>query len=274
MDDAEELKALAEKLMTHPHPEGPTSIELLLRRLPAEWGAVPFPPGAELLGSALHSRRGRPVQIEAIYAAEGDPQSALNRYEAALKESGWGVFAGFGGMHGGFVPSGLAGVHQQYRYKAEGPILMVAVLEGGPNVSDLRLRLDWDMARHVPEMQRPGRPEGWERLPPLAPPAGVPLRGGGGGGGSGSWHSEATVETDLPVPDLEVHFSRQLEAAGWTGLPALQTMSRRGAHGACRVKAIGAASCSSWPPSSPPSGSSTYASPPATRAMAAVTRRE
>jgi len=218
MDDAEELKALAEKLMTHPHPEGPTAIELLLRRLPGEWGAVPFPPGAELLGSALHSRRGRPVQIEAIYAAEGDPQSALNRYEAALKESGWGVFAGFGGMHGGFVPSGLAGAHQPYRYKDEGPILMVAVLEGGTNVSDLRLRLDWDMARHLPEMRRPGRPEGWERLPPLAPPAGVPLRDGGGGGGSGSWHSEATVETDLPVPDLEVHFSRQLEATGWTRL--------------------------------------------------------
>jgi hypothetical protein len=26
------------------------------------------------------------------------------------------------------------------------------------------------------------------------------------------------VETDLPVPDLEVHFSRQLETAGWTRL--------------------------------------------------------
>src|SRR5260370_40435089 len=95
---------------------------------------------------------------------------------------------------------------------------MVGALEGGLNLAGLRLRLDWEMVRHLPEMQRPGRPEGWERLPPLAPPAGVPLRGGGGGGGSGSWHSEATVETDLPVPDLEVHFSRQLGAAGWTGL--------------------------------------------------------
>jgi hypothetical protein len=183
MDDAEELKALAEKLMTHPHPEGPTSIELLLRRLPAEWGATPGPPGAELLGSALHSRRGRPAHIEAIYTAEGDPQSALDRYDAALKESGWGLFAGYGGMHGGFVPGGLAGVHQSYRYKDEGPILMVTVLEGGTNVSDLRLRLDWDMARHLPEMRMHGRPEGAERLPPLAPPSGVPLRGGGGGGG-------------------------------------------------------------------------------------------
>src|SRR5713101_5971578 len=214
MDDAEELKALAEKLMTHPHPEGPTSIELLLRRLPAEWGAVPSPPGAELLGSALHSRRGRPVQIEAIYAAEGDAQSVIGTYEAALKAGGWAVFSGFGGMPGGFVPGGLAAAHQSYRYGNEGPILMVAALEGGLAETDLRLRVDWDMARHLPEMRMHGRPEGAERLPPLAPPAGVPLRGGGGGGGSGSWHSEATVETDLPVPDLEVHFSRQLEAAG------------------------------------------------------------
>src|SRR5258708_15374732 len=200
MDDAEELKALAEKLMTHPHPEGPTSIELLLRRLPAEWGAVPFPPGAELLGSALHSRRGRPALIEAIYSAEGDPQSAVNRGEAALKGRGWGVFAGFGGMHGGFVPGGLAGAHQSYRHKDEGPILMVAALEGGINVTDLRLRLDWEMVRHLPEMQRPGRPEGGERLPPLAPPAGVPLRGGGGGGGPPGGAPGARRGTPPPAP--------------------------------------------------------------------------
>lgn len=218
MGDAEELKALAEKLMTHPHPEGPTSIELLLRSLPAAWANTPTPPGAELMGSALHSRRRQPTQIEAIYVAEGDSQSVVSRYEAALREGGWGVFAGFGGMHGGFVPGGLAAAHQSYRHGKEGPILMVAALEGGTAETDLRLRLDWDMARHLPEMRMHGRPEGAERLPPLSPPSGVPLRGGGGGGGSGSWHSEATVETDLPVPDLEVHFSRQLEGAGWTRL--------------------------------------------------------
>lgn len=218
MDDAEEVKALAEKLMTHPHPEGPTSIELLLRRLPTEWSAIPAPPGARLLGSALHSRRGRPAQIEAIYVAEGDAQSVVSRYEAALKAGDWAVFSGFGGMPGGFVPGGLAAAHQSYRHGNEGPILMVAALEGGTAETDLRLRLDWDMVRHLPEMRMHGRPEGAERLPPLAPPSGVPLRGGGGGGGSGSWHSEATIETDLPVPDLEVHFSRQLEKAGWTRL--------------------------------------------------------
>jgi hypothetical protein len=87
MDDAEEVKALAEKLMTHAHPEGPTSIELLVRRLPGAWGAIPIPPGSVLIGSALHSRRGNPTQIEAIYKAEGDAQSVLGRYDvlAAFK---------------------------------------------------------------------------------------------------------------------------------------------------------------------------------------------
>src|SRR5260370_22577313 len=104
-------------------------------------------------------------------------------------------------MHGGFVPSGLAGAHQQYRHKDEGPILMVAVLEGGTNVSDLRLRLDWDMARHLPEMRMHGRPEGAARLPPLAPPSGVPLRGGGGDGRPGSRPAQGPLETVLPRPD-------------------------------------------------------------------------
>src|SRR5712692_8535801 len=131
MDDAQEVKALAEKLMTHPYPEGPTSIELHLRRLPAEWGAIPVPPGSQLLGSALHSRRGRPAEIEAIYVAEGDAQSVVSGYDAALKVGGWDASAGFDGMPGGFVPAGLAAAHQSYRHGNEGPILMVAALEGG-----------------------------------------------------------------------------------------------------------------------------------------------
>jgi len=215
--EAEEWKTLAQKLMTHPHPEGPTSIELFMGRMPGEWGAVPMPPDSRLFGGALHSRRRQPMQIEAIFESEGDAKSVLNRYEAALTGAGWSVFGGFG-MPGGFVPGGLIGLGQTYRQGDRGPMLMVAALEGGADATDLRLRLDWDMARHLPEVRVPGRPEGAERLPALSPPPGVPLRGGGGGGGSGSWHSEATVETDLPVPDLETHFSRQLEAAGWTRL--------------------------------------------------------
>src|SRR2546428_5342541 len=136
MDDVGELKALAEKLMTHPHPEGPTSIELLVRRLPADWAAIPIPPGTELLGSALHSRRGNPTQIEAIYKAEGDAQSVLGRYEVALKAGDWGVFAGYGGMHGGVVPRGAPPPYPSYPPGDQGPILMVTGLGSGGHAAE------------------------------------------------------------------------------------------------------------------------------------------
>jgi hypothetical protein len=216
--DASAIKELAERLLTYPHPEGPTSMELFPRRLPDHWGAIPPPPGSRLVGSAIYTRRGQPSRIEAVYDADGDSQGVRDRFEAELTKSGWGVFEGFGGRPGGFMPAGLMGAGQTYRKGDEGPILMVAATDREAKATDLRLRLDWEMIRHLPEMQRHGRPEGADRIPPLQPPPGVPLRGGGGGGGSGSWHSEATVETDLPVPDLEIHFSRQLERAGWTRL--------------------------------------------------------
>src|SRR5260370_40776172 len=97
MDDAEEVKALAEKLMTHPHPEGPTSIELLLRRLPAEWAVIPTPPGAQLLGTALYSRRGRPRQVDALYNADRARQAVVSSYAAALQWGGRAVFSSYGG---------------------------------------------------------------------------------------------------------------------------------------------------------------------------------
>src|SRR5260370_41838169 len=108
--------------MTHIPTERQCSIEVLLRRLPAEWGVIPTPPGAQLLGSALYSRRGRPGQIEAIYVADGDGQAAVSSYEAALKAGGWAVFSGFGGMQGGFVPAGLAAAHPSYRQGDPGPL--------------------------------------------------------------------------------------------------------------------------------------------------------
>ncbi|HEX7265282.1 MAG TPA: hypothetical protein VF383_13995 [Candidatus Dormibacteraeota bacterium] len=217
-DDARAIKELAERLLTHPHPEGPTAFELLVGRLPDSWGAIPEIAGARLLGSAVYTRRGRPTHIEAVYDADGDSQGVLATCDEELMKHGWTVFEGFGGMHGGFVPAGLTGAGKTYRRGDEGPILMVAAMDRESKPTDLRLRLDWEMIRHLPDMRRHGRPEGAEKMPPLSPPAGAALHGGGGGGGSGSWHSEASVETSLPIADIASHFARQLERAGWTRL--------------------------------------------------------
>jgi len=214
--DADDLRELAQRLLTHPHPEGATSIELFVQRLPDAWSEIPPPPGSRLLGSALHSRRGRPTLIEAVYDADGVSAAVLAMCDAELTKSGWGVFQGFGPRPGGFMPAGLMGSGQSYRRDGDGPILMVAALERDTKSTDLRLRLDWDMIRHLPQMRRHGVPDGADRMPPLQPPAGVALRGGGGGGGGGTWHSEATVEIDQPVSEVESHFAQQLERAGWT----------------------------------------------------------
>ncbi len=211
----EKLRELAERLLTHPHPEGSPSVELLVGQLPESLAPeFPPPPVAELLGCALHSRRGQPTSLEAIFDTENDPEVLMSSYERDLAKGGWTAFERFAGMGGGFVPEGI-GLGRSFRRGDKGPVLMVAIRSGEGLAAEIRLRLDWEIIRHLPEMERHGRPEGAERMPALRPPAGMPMRGSGGGGGGGSWHSEASVETDRPVVELQAHFDQQLDRAGW-----------------------------------------------------------
>jgi hypothetical protein len=216
ISDEQMLRDLAQRLLSHPHPDGPTSVELFLRRLPESLAVdIPLPPASRLVGSALHSRKKRPTLIEAVFDAELAPEEVVAAYERVLAEHGWKAFEQFGGMGGGFVPGGV-GIARAFRHGDEGPVLMVAATTGDPKRTDLRLRLDWEIIRHLPEMRMHGRPEGVERMPALHPPYGMPLRGGGGGGNGASWHSEASLETDLPAAELQSHFAKQLERARWT----------------------------------------------------------
>jgi len=213
--DEQMLHDLAQRLLSHPNPDGPTSVELFLGRFPESLGLeIPMPPASTLLGVALHSRRQRPTLMEAVFDAEREPEEAVAVYERVLAGHGWNSFEQFGGMGGGFVPGGM-GIGRAFRRGDEGPVLMVAATTRESKRTDLRLRLDWEIIRHLPEMRMHGRPEGAERMPALHPPEGIPLRGGGGGGSGGSWQSEASLETDLPVAELQSHFARQLERAGW-----------------------------------------------------------
>lgn len=213
--DATAMQDLAERLLLHPYPGSPSRVQLFLRRLPPQIESViPPPPGSRLLGSALHSRAAGPASMDAVFEASIGAQELVNRYEKELLAHGWSVFPGFGPPGGGFVP-GEAGVGQAFRRGDQGPMLMVAAIARESVPSELRLKLDWDIIRHLPQMQRHGRPPGEEKMPALHAPPGIELRGAGGGGGDGNWHSEATVLTSHPPSELETHFARQLEAAGW-----------------------------------------------------------
>jgi hypothetical protein len=208
------IRELAERLMCHPHPEGPTTTQLLLRRLPDTVTVdVPLPRGAALLGSQLKTLAGRPASVEAVMDADGDPSAVLEAYEDQLRAAGWRAFEGFGPPHGGFISAEM-GDGRVLRKGDAGPVLAISAVARPGEPVDVRVRLDWEMVRHMPTGPR-GIPPGADLLPPLRPPPGVALRGQTGSGGNGRWTSETTVHTDRPVAELEAHFAAQLTRAGW-----------------------------------------------------------
>jgi hypothetical protein len=213
---ADAVRKLAERLMCHPHPEGPIAAELFVGRLPDSLPPnFPVPAAAVLLGSLLKTLAGRPASMEAVLDLEGDPSAVLDGYEDDLHAAGWSAFEGFGPPHGGFVSDGM-GDGRALRKSDDGPVLFVSWIARNGQPTDVRVRLDWEMVRHMPAGPK-GVPPGADLLPLLRPPAGVVFLGQSGfGGGGGHWTSEASVQTDRPVADLEAHFAAQLARAGWT----------------------------------------------------------
>jgi hypothetical protein len=212
--DERDIEELCLRLLGHPHPEGPTSVELFARCLPELVAAdIPVLPDWRVLGSALYSRTGRPTLVEVVIDAPNSFADLVGPFQNALAVTGWAVLEPTGPMHGGFVSADL-GEGRAFRRDGRGPVLSISGVSRDGVATDVRLRLDWDAARHLsrtPHMP----PDGAERIPPLSAPAGVRLRGQHGGGGSGHWTSESTVETDRSVGELEAHFAEQLVQARW-----------------------------------------------------------
>jgi hypothetical protein len=212
--DEQTLQELAQRLLHHPHPDGPTSVELFVRRLPDAWPSeLPLPAAATLIGSALYLRRGTPFWIEAVLDARDESSAFLAAYEDEVACRGWTATEDSGPMHGGFVSNEM-GEGRVFRVRDQGPILVVSVRTRAADESDVRLRLDWQLARHLSAGPRP-LPPGADRMPRLRPPAHVVIKGESGSGGNGRWTSDTTAHTDRPVAELEAHFAEQLAQAGW-----------------------------------------------------------
>ncbi len=93
-------------------------------------------------------------------------------------------------------------------------MLMTSAMARAGAPTDVRLRLDWEIVRHMPEGPR-GMPPGAELLPPLRAPSDATMGGASSSGGDGRWTSEATVRSDRSVAELAEHFAAQLVHAGW-----------------------------------------------------------
>jgi hypothetical protein len=219
-DQPTELELL-HRLMTSSPPYTPLerAVELVVGGLPAALvDEVPLPSGGRLVGSQLTSHEGRLSELQVVLDVRGSPAEALSAYDRELRERGWDPAEDLLGPmhHGGFV-SGGAGDTRMLRRGGQGPILWVAAGTIDETLTDLRLRLDWQMPRHLEERGGPGMQlPSLNRMPRLHPPKGVAMEPRGDAGGLGWFSSQGQVGTDLSVPELEAHFASQLVEAGWT----------------------------------------------------------
>jgi hypothetical protein len=212
-DPQSDSLTLARRLLTHV-PFGP-DVELVVAGLPSSLAReLPLPAGARLLGSVVRTWEGRRMALEAVFDSTGDPAAVLAAYGQQLQELAWEEFReGPGPPHGGFMPRrSLEGMI--LRRRGNGPVLRAAAARDRGTV-DLRVTLDWEMARHAREWGARGQ-QPWGPMPALYPPEGITVRGRGGGGGGGHWEQLAVAETERAVAELEADFAAQLAAAGWT----------------------------------------------------------
>jgi hypothetical protein len=187
--------------------------------VPLELGA---PPGGRIVGSAVRSSGPEgPSSVEVVLDAPGTPGDAQRFYEQSFGRQGWSPqAAGPGGSPRGFQPSVPPPTFTPFCRSAAGPWLLLGVA-GRPNApADVRVRVELrgggPCATPPSGPVRGQEPPGAALLPALYAPAGMPVELTGGGPGPRRFGSDATVVGEVPPTDLEAHFARQLQAAGWT----------------------------------------------------------
>src|SRR5712692_4762001 len=213
MGEADEIRELAERLVTHLIPGGAVpSITLLPGRVPDDPDLnVASSPGARVIGSLIREPGWQlPRDIEVVLDAPGSEEPMLRFYEEQFGQRGWRVAPQFGHRPGGFM-AGPEGEGRMLRRGDDGLAILLTARPVKAGWVEVRLRTQW-----IPpeaEFHRP--PPGQDLIPELRQPVGVRVLNASGGGGGASWMSEAVVETTMAVSELEAHFASQLEKAGW-----------------------------------------------------------
>jgi hypothetical protein len=209
-----QVRELASRLLTHPDPDGPVTVELLPIGYPDD-----LPPDLvdrtdlRFLGSAVRRRAGELTGVELAFEGPGEPTVVRQRYEAELIRLGWVHLEQMGPVRGGFEPRGFGDMAVLVNGNNTALVTLHA-LDRAAGGSDLRVRYDTGHVREMLGMRQSATRE-TSVLPVLRPPPGVRMWPEGHGGGSWSWSSAAKAETDMAPMELEAYFAKQLETAGW-----------------------------------------------------------
>ena len=210
-----QLRQLANRLLTHPDPSGPVTVDLLPVGYPED-----LPPELvdrtelRFLGSLVRRRTGALVGAEMVFEGPGGPEVVIANYESVLIGLGWDRLDQPGPRGGGFEPQWFGEMSSLVDRK-KSAVLFLRAMDREDGGTELRVHYDADHALEAMANMGQGMPPEASMLPRLTPPPGVKFHPEGGGGGGGRWQSGARAETEMAPMELEAYFAKQLEAAGW-----------------------------------------------------------
>ena len=216
------LRELALRLSTYPGDPRNDDPQLLVGQLPANMAIpVPLPDNSRVLGTLIRSSE----NIDVILDSALSPAAVLSFYKESLTASGWNELDEMRpAMHGGgFVHTGFRTIENRATYckGPDGPAFIVNAYERKQGLTDVRLDINFGN-----EYSPCGQPNRMQRrmahygihdlIPPLEPTEGAKQQSGGGGGGGDSWHSNATLDAEMPLDALATHYTAQLLKGDWT----------------------------------------------------------
>ncbi|KAF5422533.1 MAG: hypothetical protein C5S45_02255 [Candidatus Methanocomedens sp.] len=210
-----ELLTFIERMFTYP---GIMNISLFPGEIPGDLPVVvPIPEDAVVIGSSVYTSEYQQIQI--ILDIPEGPDEIVDFYKNNLEKAGWNETEGFYPEESGFTSFYMPESTIFCRFEGEGPSLTItSYASNGDEPTDVRLNLDTNPRNPICRMISDPY-QGFHRaenvIPVLKPPKGAQQRGGGGGGGDDQYNSEATLETELSVFELEDHYQNQLVEAGW-----------------------------------------------------------
>jgi hypothetical protein len=210
-ENIEALRSLALRLLEARFPGDPdtkSKTRLNVGALPATFPTeIPIPDWCRVIGSLESGLLG----VKVVLNSDQPEDRVLDFYRERMTASGWKILEV--PTHGGFAGSMANQV--TFCRGSRGPALTVdaRALPNEPTDVDLLLQTD---PRFSPCSQRQGMMHSDVPIPTLSPPPHSQHMKSSRGGGGTSWHSDASLETDLGLAPLADHYALQLEQAGWS----------------------------------------------------------
>lgn len=193
------------------------TVDLLPAQLPTDLPlALPTPPGARLVGSAVVHTRVRSASWDVIYDAPASATNLNDFYATTLPPLGWDAPISESRPARGFYPS-VMGTPQRGLFCANGASLLVNTGPTAAGTLFVRAHVEANggLCQRVSPVAT-GQPSAADALPGLAAPGGVLLKLTGATFTADRVSTDATAATSMSAADIEASYARQLIDAGWT----------------------------------------------------------